>query len=1173
MKNDELLNAVFRFKYKAPSHIQEAATCAAYAKFFMSFVSSLEASPDVAELQCGRVEPLADDRVVPASAFAAHEIDALQRVVERLAAPSGAHQRGDVWYDPWLPKYGCVVQRTKKSATEVKIDVLYVDKWEHKLHLLPSGENVDSAVPMTHGIFHCADLDSELEMEFSTEFGTELEKVLYNTGDARSAARNELGHQKTPQFIAAVVRRTIHSLLDGDSGIGTVSFAARGGTTDVGRHTGGRARDTCWALIQAVIERNLCCGEGLFRKTIVSMQLKLIQDAADEVEERLSEDVNVGGGCAAVDDVFYMLQVIVQNIVELLGCGYEVSALQTQCTTLRSRIEGFVDVLNQETANRYILPGSEMLQQLSRLSSVVEMTNPNRVSDLSSKENTEERHQRAWANLEGCDYTEERHQRAWANLEGCDYTDGASCTLSGLLLWVKSNSSPVSYKSILMLRTMEAFMFERSKILIDAGDYDSSIDLELLHELVMLYQQVVTKWRKIPQLTSVLDVEQRSREMLLKWVAFCLVHQTCVREVPLCAQYNIALNWQDLKVAVLNDQAAIAALQHVARYIRTWNTHTGQPRLFHLMKQDPTFDFGLKFGLSCDAMVDVYNREVGIWDAYVRGKWGEIEAKKKRAAQLRDEIVGKQQILSAKRSLLANEEHRLTCQFPEEVWYRKSSLKSQLENSVRQIRSSIQQKEAELKRTLAVPPYLVRPLPPAKNDAIQVVFMLTMPRKLELLGSLCLTAQRAVAPPSPTSEMVTLPEMSNSEWTTFYAQYASSRALQTTAKVFTANLAPFSVPCTLGPQSVDNLYNLNQYSSECVWNPSLVGTTLTWVDSFGVKVDPFAATEASVIASFVENLPRSSQKLQWMNDWPGEGDTRGNMVYANFQQQPDGFEKASFVALASLRAFSNQQYRKLMWALLDDILPWSDSCVGTIVRQSLYQVGTLTDEASPQQLWKSDMHRTTEGLATFCATLEVIVQKLKHTPCDFENVPLLSELAGFALQYSADARATVMKFSQMARRWAEDARSEYKEESDPKLVGRIRQKECVLYGFALLAHTLGPLDDEAAQESCELIVLFRTAFLCSSINERCSDMMLRTNSKVSEMMSRRIPDLVGYVKKDCDRVLTGLVRLVSATAPERLKWNQFREISTTKGKFGSCFEAVDEVKGSIIPSTCSQELF
>ncbi|KAL3660764.1 hypothetical protein V7S43_014167 [Phytophthora oleae] len=496
MKNDELLNAVFRYKHKTPSDRQEAATCAAYAKFFAAFVSGLKASPNVPELQCGRVEPLADNRVVPASAFAAHEVNTLQRVAQRLTAPSGVHQRGDVWYDPWLPKYGCVVQRTQKNATEVKIDVVYVDKWEHKLHLLPSGENVHSAVPMAHDIFHCADLDSELETNFTSKFAAELDKALANTGDARSAARNELGHQKTPQFIAAMVRRTVHSLVKEDTGVDSVSFTARGGTTDVGLHTGGRARDTCWAVI---IERNLCCGEGLFRKTMVAMQLKLIREAADEVQDMLGENVNVGDGCAAVDDLFYMLQVIVQNIVELLGCGYEVSALQTQCNTLRSRIEGFVDDLNQETADRYILPGDEMLQQLSDLSFVVEMTNPKRGHDLCSWENTEE-----------C------HQRAWTNLEGCDYTDGVSCTLSELLLWVKSNSFPASYKSILMLRTIEAFMFERSKVLVDDGDHDNSFDLELLHELVTLYQQVVTQWRKIPQLTSVLDVEQRSHEMLVK---------------------------------------------------------------------------------------------------------------------------------------------------------------------------------------------------------------------------------------------------------------------------------------------------------------------------------------------------------------------------------------------------------------------------------------------------------------------------------------------------------------------------------------------------------------------------------------------------------------------------------------------------------------------------------
>ncbi|KAE8975661.1 hypothetical protein PF005_g12403 [Phytophthora fragariae] len=38
-----------------------------------------------------------------------------------------------------------------------------------------------------------------------------------------------------------------------------------------------------------------------------------------------------------------------------------------------------------------------------------------------------------------------------------------------------------------------------------------------------------------------------------------------------------------------------------------------------------------------------------------------------------------------------------------------------------------------------------------------------------------------------------------------------------------------------------------------------------------------------------------------MNAWPGENDTRGNLVYAKLHDQPEKFEKAAFIALGSLR--------------------------------------------------------------------------------------------------------------------------------------------------------------------------------------------------------------------------------------------------------------------------------
>ncbi|RQM14524.1 hypothetical protein DD237_003146 [Peronospora effusa] len=325
-------------------------------------------------------------------------------------------------------------------------------------------------------------------------------------------------------------------------------------------------------------------------------------------------------------------------------------------------------------------------------------------------------------------------------------------------------------------------------------------------------------------------------------------------------------------------------------------------------------------------------------------------------------------------------------------------------------------------------------------------------------------------------------------------------------------------------------------------------------------MNPFGATHSSVVDSFTEKMPQTFKQIQWMNAWPGEGNIRGNMVYANLHQQPENFEKVSFIALGSLRSFPNQQFRKLQCALLDDVLPWSNLCVEIIVRQSLYQVGALTDELNPQLLWKFDMFNNDDkGLETFCATLEHIASKLKQTPRNFESVPLLSEMAGFLSQYSYDARIIVKTFAGMARRWATNARLEYEKESSPYRIAEIRSKECILYGFALLAYSLGPWNNEAAQEVCEMIVLFRTSFLCASINLRSTEQMVRTESKIAETMSRRVLELIAYVRDhEPNNILTGLVRLVSATSPGQLEWTMFSEPSRVGGQFSSCYEASDE---------------
>lgn len=1144
MEDNDLLNQVFRFKHKLPSNCQDDAMCGTFAKWFAAFVTNLKAAEGY-EFECSHVEPLTDDRVVPASLFTTHELQLLQQLAQRLTASGGIHKRGDVWYDPWLPAYGCVVQRNQLSETRVKIEVVFVDGWKRTLHFLPSGQCVHSAAPETPSVLHCANLDTQSEAKFSDTFSSKLSEAKACTGSERSAARNNFGHQKTPQFIAAVVRRTVSSIVPKASVDDSLPAGPRGGTTDVGLHTGGQARDTCWAIVKAVIEHNLGCEPGLFQKTIVAVKLKLLQMAMTNAERSFGR-INLKDGCASVDDLFYMLQVIVQSIVQLLKAGYEVSMLEKQCATIRSEIDKFADKLNHENAEKYVLPEETELRKLNELSCGMDMISPKKMRESDT-----------------CASKDERRQRAWANLDRCCFLNGTSCTLNDLLQWSNSSDFPASYKCILILRTVEAHMFEKALLLngdgpCGQGTGDNTFGLEQMQTLVSRYESVVTSWHQLPRTTSVLNVEQRSRNMLVKWIAFCLVHQRCVREVSLCTKYNIALDWKDLKVAVLSNQAAITALQHVAQYIRTWNNTTQMPPLFHLTQQEPTFEFGQRFGLSSTDMVDVYNREVEIWEERLRVRWSKIEKKKQKAANLRAEISRLHQNLSSKRALLADEEERLRRLYSLycDRKYRYSTVKSDLETDISSINSTISINERMLSTALAAPRYLVRPLPPAKNDAIRVIFMLTMPRNIEILGSLCLTAQRSL---TPDNARESLPNLSPTTWQQFYYQNASTQVICATSTVFTASPAPFYLPGSCGPTTVDSLYSLSQYRSECVWNPNLFGTALTWVDALGKKSNPFDATQSSIINSFNEVMPRSFTHVQWMNAWPGEGVTRGNMIYANLDKQLQDFEKMSFIALGSLRAFPNQQFRKLQWALLNDVLPWSNHCVEIIVRQSLYQVGVLTDDLNPQLLWKSDMFNGDKGLKTFCATLESIASKLKQTPRNFESVPLLSELAGFTLQYSYNATIIVKMFAGMSRRWATDARCEYEKESSPDRIAEIRSRECILYGFALLSYSLGLWNNESAQEVCELIVLFRTSFLCASINLRSTEQMVRTEGKISEVMSRRVSELVTYVRNNgADTILTGLVRLVGATCPGQLGWYQFSELSLESGQFGSCFEAYDE---------------
>lgn len=91
-----------------------------------------------------------------------------------------------------------------------------------------------------------------------------------------------------------------------------------------------------------------------------------------------------------------------------------------------------------------------------------------------------------------------------------------------------------------------------------------------------------------------------------------------------------------------------------------------------------------------------------------------------------------------------------------------------------------------------------------------------------------------------------------------------------------------------------------------------------------------------MISYFTYQMPSQFKHLQWAIAYPGSKE-RGNLVYSKLNEQLlDDFEKSSFILFGSVRAFPNQQIRKICCALKDNLLPWPHPCVIAVVQQAMY---------------------------------------------------------------------------------------------------------------------------------------------------------------------------------------------------------------------------------------------
>lgn len=1146
-----LLRHVFRFCHKQPSIVQEEAECVRLGLRFAAFVNAVDAVYSE-RFVFSATDPLADDRRVPLHDFAAEELHALQRacaVLTMKRSADASRARGAVWIETWLPKYGCALQMEAVSVTTVALKLVFLDGWEHVKHFIADGTCVHSAVPTAVSVLNCGFVRPDQQHQLLDELRREIERAQLRTGAQRSAAFNDIGHQKTPQFIAALVR------IAGARVTGALRTDSRpvihGGTTDVGLHTGGQSRGTCWPLVQAVVQQNLPGTGALFDKVMTQFKLSLAQAKADEVSQSAANDsVSTAAAAAAfwdtAEDAFSMLQTVVLDVVALVQRGYDATGVERVCAAVHQQISEATARVNAAMMTRYTLPNSDAFDALKRATTLPRITKLHYKDVYSSSQ---------------AGYDKREH--ASQNVGLHSFIDPDACESPALIKWFDVMRSMVgnSHTPLVVLRTIEAFIFVQSRWLHAPTPAKKTVrpDTKSLKAILHEYDKRFDEWTKDPLASSLMEVEQRSRSLLVKWTAFCVTHKTFADQYPLLKNYRIALPYEVLEVAVLRDKVVIDTLVRVATYIRSWNQRENKP-LFDLNDPAPTVHFARAFALDSEIYTQRYTEEVMRLGQRVSFHWKSIVKKKKAAVALQAEIAQIDATLRHYDQILREEQARLAVAnkyLPPHLQRWDNPAISEYATHINNMSSWRFTKERALEDARTMPRFIVNPLPRERIHALEVLFFLDMPEDVATLWELCLQAHRALAPPKlskPVAESLR-DDGPKTTWLQHYSSYSSiSYSSEASLVGYVTDLA---IPPSFGPWSIDEVQDQEEFAVRCIWYPSGDSDTrVSWTDPSGAVVNPFRIPRELMVSYFTPELTAEYKHMQWAVAYPG-GDQRGNLVYAKLSKPlPATFDKHAFIHFGMIRAFPNQQLRRICHALKDNVLPWSHPCVVAVIRQAMYQVGTLTDEESPTFAWKTDIAGH-EGVAMLSSSIDAVATQLDLTPRNFEDVSLLSELATFASQIADGATQTVAKFARMCRRWANDVRKQYHSNrsiSSTELV-ELRAKECLLYGYALQSYGLGSLRRDDVVAVGELVVLFRNSLLFAS-GSKLLPKLQRLEVVVSEILMKRVVELVDVFKAKAR--LTRLVRLVSESAPAHIQWTN----ATVDAQCTSYFNGVDKATGT-----------
>eukprot|EP00798_Chlamydomonas_sp_ICE-L_P025427 gene25427-11087_t len=322
-------------------------------------------------------------------------------------------------------------------------------------------------------------------------------------------------------------------------------------------------------------------------------------------------------------------------------------------------------------------------------------------------------------------------------------------TIGEMLAWVQLPQWTESKRGDavagqLVLRGVERQMF-RGAARGFQGPGDVLPAAATLADVLEEYRGHVSWFMDSPACQATMLVELRSREILVIWVATCLIHKACCLQHPIASQYGIGLDWRALEHLVLSNREAVDAALSVSNYVKA---HTQLDRsLFSLGDGgEATFRMTEEFARGNAELRKLQDEEYSAATARVQAHWEEVVRKQLLAADLRKQISAEEDRLAA-----------LQVRHDQAHWYLLSivlwgataaaaAVVKALFGEITSCNDSIGDLKRKLEEASKAPPPVIQPLPQDLGQTRRWLFFLYMPPSFRRLSQATFLAQQALLP-------------------------------------------------------------------------------------------------------------------------------------------------------------------------------------------------------------------------------------------------------------------------------------------------------------------------------------------------------------------------------------------------------------------------------------------